>query len=252
MKAVLEKPAPKKATTKARTPFYEAKSAASGWLGCPPIWSTPPDYPSRSRCQSVVLDTERQEAERIVAEYRKAEKLSAANDLNWRQSQLHNSSKGLTGEQAQQILREMLKGESKDFMAAQAQLRELRDAAIDLATTILSRLVKSFDAELQKRAIENEQRLERCGVPLSNSLAWQQWNRIRSERTSTILIVQTPLPPEPVTEDYELWHDPATLIPHSWRELARNALRNLDSTNAIGAVQWLATSEEHVPNVEWV
>jgi hypothetical protein len=223
MKATLEKPAAK--TSSPKTPFHFEARGVPGWLSCE-LWSTPPSYPSREHCQRVVLDAERQEGERIVAEYREAEKLSADNDLSWRQKQLYdhslNPAKKLTPEECQQIQREMITCDHQQWLVAQAQLRELRETAGDLARTILERLVKSFDDELQDRAVEAESRLAEDSIPLQNGDSW------------------------------ELWRVPSVVNRHCWRELARNAIRYLNFENSIGCVQWLATDEQGCPNVPWI
>jgi hypothetical protein len=220
----LERPTPKKAM-RAQTPFHYEAEGVPGWLGCE-LWSTPPSYPNRSRCQRDVLDAERKEAARIVDEYREAEKLSADNDLSWRQKQLYdhslNPAKKLTPEQCQAIQVEMISCDHQKWLSAQSQLRELRGVAGDLARTILERLAKSFDAELQERALEAESRLTADFIPLQNG------------------------------QDWELHHSPDVVKRHCWRELAKNAIRYLNQENSIGAIQWLATSEEHVPNVPWI
>ena len=225
MSKLLERPAAKK-SVRPQTPFhYEATGPYRAWLACPPLWNTPV-FPSRERCQREVLDAERVEAERIIREYREAEKTSADNDLGWRQKQLYdhslNPAKRLTAEQCQMIHREMLTCDGMKFELAQVQMRALQETAGDLARTILERLIKSFDEELLARTVEAEQRLIDDGIPLQTG------------------------------QDWELWRDPSLLRRHCWREVTKNAIRYLNPENTIGCVQWLATSEENTPNVPWI
>ena len=101
-------------------------------------------------------------------------------------------------------------------------MRELRETALDLAKIILSRLLKSFDEELSALACEAEGRLAEDFIPLQNQ------------------------------GDWELHHMPEILYRHSWREIIRNWSKNICPENGVAAIQWLATSEEHVPQLSWV
>jgi hypothetical protein len=221
MKAVLEKPVKKSA--KAQTPFDAQAAGVPGWLSCK-IWNTPPSFPNRSRCADVVLEHEKTEAALIVREYRKAEQLAADNDLGARQSKLEdmNPMKKLAPEQRQAIQKEIQSCDRQQFLVAITELRELRESAADLAKTILQRLIVSFDEDLNDRALEAEGRLMKDGIALQNQ------------------------------GDWELWRMPFVVNAHSWREVCRNAFRNINGENAVGAIQWLATDEENVPSVPWM
>jgi hypothetical protein len=191
------------------TPFPAVSGKpVPGWLSCPPLWPSPPSFPSRARCQRDVLDSEREEAERIVAEYREAEKLSADNDM-----------KQLTIEQRLALQKEIRECNHEAFLAAEANLCELRQVALDMAKVILQRLTESFDAELSERALRVEADLTEDLIPLRNGA------------------------------DYELWRRSDVIARHSWRELARNAARNLNHENSVGCIQWLCTSETETPTV---
>jgi hypothetical protein len=224
------------------TPFPAVSGKpVPGWLSCPPLWPSPPSFPSRARCQRDVLDSEREEAERIVAEYREAEKLSADNDIALRQHQLDdaappmvnssefghiigggNPMKQLTIEQRLALQKEIRECNHEAFLAAEANLCELRQVALDMAKVILQRLTESFDAELSERALRVEADLTEDLIPLRNGA------------------------------DYELWRRSDVIARHSWRELARNAARNLNHENSVGCIQWLCTSETETPTVPWV
>ena len=225
MKATLER-RPKTLATKAKTPFDAVASGTPGWLGCE-LWGSPLSFPTRARCAAEVLDVEKAETARIVREYRENEKLLADNDLGARQNALSehdtNPFKRLSPERHQQVLREMASINHEQYLAAASNLRALREQALELAQTILSRLVQSFDAELQTSAISAEQRLEQAEIPLSN----------------------------PSRTDWELWHQNEVIYRHSWRELCRNKLANLDVNNAVGVCQWMASDETGVP-FEWL
>ena len=151
----------------------------------------------------------------------------ADNDLAVRQNALvendRNPFKKLSPERHQQILRELQSIDRQKYLIADSNMRQLRQQASDLASTILTRLAKSFDVELQEVAIAAEQRLEEAGIPLSN----------------------------PSRTDWELWHLNEVIYRHAWREIARNRIENLDLSAAIGACQWLASDEANVPFV-WV
>jgi hypothetical protein len=222
---------------KAKTPFDMTASGAPGWLSCS-IWSSPPSYPSRQRCQRDVLSLEFQEALKIVSEYREAEALFAANDISVRQHKLEesvpvvaqpngwilsgNPMRRLTFEERFALQKEVEGCDHDKYLAAEAKLRELRKTAADLAKTVLGRLVKSFDAELNAAAIEAENRLAEIGLPLKNG------------------------------NDFELHRHADILCRHSWREVSKSALRNLNLENAVGTCQWLCTFEEGVPGVSWL
>jgi hypothetical protein len=222
MKTVLE---PKKAVTKPKTPFPTCEKSVPGFLGCA-LWSAPPSYPPRARCQREVLDAEKAEAARLVAEFREAERISADNDLGRRQAQLYDSSlnpaKRLTAEQIQVIHREITTCDHQKFLTAETNLHELRASALDLARTILTQLIASFDRELTEVALAAEAQLLAEDVPLENQ------------------------------GDWELWHNASVVRRHAWRELARNSLRYLSPENSIGACQWLCSGEENTPNVPWL
>jgi hypothetical protein len=238
MKSVLE---PKK-SLRPMTPFPAVSGKiVPGWLSCPPLWSAPPSFPTRARCQKVVLDAEREEAEKLVREYRAAEQLSAANDINLRQHKLDeggpvlvshsmfgsvvgggNPRKQLSIEERLALQKEIHSCNHETFLIAEATLRELRESALDLAKVILPRLVQSFDAELNERALRVEEELTEDLIPLQNG------------------------------SDYELWHRSDVIARHAWRELARNAANNLNVENAIGCIQFLCTSEENTPAVPWL
>jgi hypothetical protein len=191
------------------------------------IWSTPPSYPNRSRCQREVLDAEKAEGARIVAEYRAAEQLAAENDLGARQSKLEDSAinpyKKLSPVEIQTLQEEIRQCNHGEYLVALQQQRELRDTAADLAKTILARLVKSFDEELRETAWQFEEQLAKDFIPLSNHAG----------------------------DDFEAWHTPHVVARHAWRELAKSALRNMSAENAVGSIQFLATSEERVPLFPW-
>jgi hypothetical protein len=198
------------------------------------------------RCQADVLEAEKAEAVKMIAEYREAETLHATNDIAARNHKLEESGavitpadvirgrnpgicpgggnpmKRLTLEERLAIEAELKACDHQQFLVACSQLQELRESAVDLAKTILGRLVKSFDAELAKAALEAEARLETIGLPIGNHAYW------------------------------ELHHNPELLARHSWREMARNAIRNLNMENSIGSVQWLATTEATTQSVPWV
>ncbi len=218
----LERPA-KKTATRAATPFDMQASGVPGWLSCS-IWQTPPSFPNRSRCQADVLEAEKTEASLIVREYRRTEELYALHDINARQHALDdlNPMKKLDPAQRQAINREIVSCDHQQFLVAIHQFRELRKSAEDLAKTILGRLVKSFDDELNERALEAEERLTKDFIPLKNG------------------------------NDWECWRQPFVTNCHSWREVCRNALKNLNAENSIGAIQWLATTEENTPSVPWI
>lgn len=224
--SVLEKPAaPKKSDApKCATPFHFQASGVPGWLGCPPIWSTPPSYPSRIRCQRDVLPEEFKEATLLVAAFREAEEIAAANDLNARQNKLddQNPMKKLSPVERQQVQEEIRNCNHAEFLVALQQMREYRDVACDLAKTILGRLVQGFNEELNERAWAAEERLAQDFIPFLNQGNW------------------------------ELHRQPDVVARHAWRELCRNALRYLSHENSIGSIQWLATQEENTPSVPWI
>ena len=155
----------------AQTPLDVRASGTPGWLGCE-LWGAPPSFPSRARCQREVFDAERAETDRIVFEYRVNEKLLADNDLGARQNALaehdRNPFKKLSPERHQQVLRELQTIDHEQYLVAASNLRALRQQALELASTILTRLAKSFDDELQAVAIAAEQRLEEASIPLHN------------------------------------------------------------------------------------
>lgn len=226
-KAILEKPAPKKAASpRPATPFHYEASGVPGWLGCPPIWKTPPSFPSRIRCQRDVLNDEREAAAGIVSLYRGNEKIASDHDLGMRQNRLDESAinpmRRLTPLEIQTIRKEMVSCDHQQHIIAQSELNELRESAADLASLILQRLIISFDEELNERAWEAEDRLTKDFIPLKNG------------------------------DDYGLWRMPDVVNRHAWREIARNWLKNLSHENSVGAIQWLASSEEHVPQPSWM
>ena len=215
----IERPAAKK-SPKAHTPFPPSKKSIPGFLGNA-LWSAPPSYPPRTRCQKDVLDIEREEAARIISEYRENEKLAADNDLTSRNDALwhaeHNEMRKLPPVEKQRIQREITQCNHRDFLVAQSRLNELKVDAADLAKTILGRLIKSFDVELNDRAWEAEERLVADFIPLHNGDSW------------------------------ELWNSSEILFRHSWRAVVRHKLGQPDHSIAVGTIQWLCTTEERVP-----
>ena len=107
---------------------------------------------------------------------------------------------------------------------AQNYLAELRIDAAELSKEILTKLVESFDAELQEVAVAAEERLKASGITLCKQ------------------------------GDFELWHMTEVTYRHSWREIARHKLQQFDHSAAdiaIGCIQWLCTDEDGVP-FQWL
>jgi hypothetical protein len=193
--------------TKCKTPF----NGCGNWQ-----WNHVPTggIATRERCQSVATEDERQEAVRLVQEYRAQEKIAADNDIEGRQQNFerpfHGGAKGIN---AEMLRRELTKCDHDAFLAAQAELAKLRGDALALIKPFLKRLVASLDAS----ALEAEKRIETEGFPIFSGESWTL-------------------------------HDDGVCQALWFRRVkAEKALAEIEPSSAVGAVQFFLTNEEHTP-----
>ena len=194
---------------KAETPFRE------------PVWpwNQPPlaGNPTRQRCQAVVTEAESQTGVELVAFYRAQEKLAADNDIDSRAA-VFEKPHAVRGVGAELLRREMANCNHEVYLSAQAALAKLRQEALALVTPIVKRLAKSLADELNDTALVAEERLEKAGLPIrAGGVVWL------------------------------LHSDPLVTALWSWRGKAEALLASLSPDNAVGAVQFFCTSEQHVP-----
>jgi hypothetical protein len=205
-------------TTKCKTPFGQPKWE---WN-----WTPQNGVPDRKYCQSIVTPEEKKAGEKLLADYRTEEAVSAKHDIDARQTQLdqlrRTSGDGGHGVERERIRRELSQCDHAAFEASQAKLVELRTQAFELAKPVLVRLIENFNANLEEAALAGEQRLEKVGLPIRNGDSWM------------------------------MHHDCVCQMFWSCRRIAEKTLAELEQhRDGIGAIQELLTSEEHTP-FNWV
>ena len=117
---------------KCKTPFN----------GCRPWqWNEYPvgGIPPRERCQSVANEDERQQAVKLVQQYRAQKEIAAANDIEARQKSFDAPFRAPKGIDAEMLRREMAKCDHGAFLAAQDELTKLRREAAALIVPFLKR-----------------------------------------------------------------------------------------------------------------
>jgi hypothetical protein len=123
------------------------------------------------RCLSVASEPERQQAVKLVQQYRSQESMAKELDQFARTSQ--NAHGGVPGEMLRRQIREADHGKYEE---AQAELAKLRGEALALITPYLKRLVTSLDESLNASALEAEKRIESEGFPILNGETWTLHN----------------------------------------------------------------------------
>ena len=96
---------------KAKTPF----NGTGNWQ-----WNYVPTggMPTRERCQAVSSENERQQAVKLIQQYRAQEEIAAANDIEGRQRQF-DTPYGVKGLHAELLRRELANCDHDAFLAAQ-------------------------------------------------------------------------------------------------------------------------------------
>jgi hypothetical protein len=212
-------------TPKAQTPFISAP------LPWPWNHTVPGGVPSRDRCQSASSPKEREQATELLAEVRRQEEISRANDIAGMSDELaklsresQNAIGGVEGEMKRRAIRAADPGK---YEAAQAQLAQLRQEALDLVTPVLRRVLVDYSESLAEAAVAAEARLEANGLPI----------RDRSKVTIN----------SPNADTWVLHDDAVCRALWSCRVKIKKTLFGLQSDNAVGAVQYFLTNEEHTP-----
>ena len=136
----------------AKAPKPITPTEEKGWTHPPPSAG----FPTRTACQSLVTDAERLAGEKLIAEYREQEEISATNDIEApakRLPQLEGSSTwklgGADPHEARKVRREIELCDPDKFANAQGRLNELRFGAILLVRPILERLVTHFERRVE-------------------------------------------------------------------------------------------------------
>ena len=153
---------------------------------------------------------------KLVVAYRVQESVVLVNDIDSRAAALEKPH-AVRGVGAELLRREMAACDHDAFLAAQAELAELRQEALALVTPIAKRLVKSLSDELNDMALIAEERLDKSGLPV---------------RTGTTWLLHT---------------DPLITALWTCRGKAEELLATLSVENSVGCVQFFCTDEEHVP-----
>jgi hypothetical protein len=202
--------------TQAQSPKAETPFGVPTWP-----WNHVPiaGVPSRTRCESVVTEDEREAGVKLVAFYRQNESVAVANDIEGRQDQL----RFLKGIPAELMKREISACDYGKWQAAQDKLAELREEAFDYVKPIFRRLIKSLEAELNEAALAAEARLDKAGIPVRCS-----------------------------DGTWMLHSDAICRALWSQRYIVEKTFVGIaESGNGIPAVQWLCTGEGHTP-FSWV
>jgi hypothetical protein len=149
------------------------------------------------RCLSVASEPERQQAVKLVQQYRSQEAIAKTHDIDSMAKELdqfartsQNTHGGVPGEMLRRQIREADHGKYEE---AQAELAKLRGEALALITPYLKRLVTSLDESLNASALEAEKRIESEGFPILNGETWTLHNdgvcqalwfrRVKAEKT---------------------------------------------------------------------
>jgi hypothetical protein len=123
-------------------------------------------YPPREKVHEVVTDIERAKASELLSEYRASEEAARLNDIHGFAQTIARCEfeKNHVDAQAARVARD--KADHVRFLAAQANLYQLRERAADLVIPILARLRDTFHEELMATALEREAGLVKLGIPL--------------------------------------------------------------------------------------
>jgi len=126
-----------------------------------------PYFPPREKVHEVVTDIERAKASELLSEYRASEESARLNDINGFSETIARCEYegNHVDAQAARVARD--KADHARFLAAQANLQQLRERAADLVIPILARLRDTFAEELNAVALAREAGLTRLGIPLS-------------------------------------------------------------------------------------
>jgi hypothetical protein len=175
--------------------------------------------PTRERCRSIVSQEEAEAGSGLISEYRRWETVAAKNDIDSRQQWLDKEGRQRTvsGVEIETLRREMAAADHSKFLEAQDKLQELRKKALELAEQLFKRLAKDLNEQLHETTVGAEQRLAEAGLPIKVGDAWVLHDDSLSK---------------------SLW---------SCRHIVEKTLSGLSPDNAIGATQWLCSSEEGVP-----
>ena len=200
-----------------KTPQTPFPSAPTPWA-----WNVipPGGIPGRDRCQTAGTEQERNKAAELVAEYRRQEDLSSTNDINGMSQNLDkltrvsNNAGGVEGEM---LRAEIGAADHARFVGAQDKLAQLRQEALDLIVPVLRRVLVSYSESLAQAAVDAEARLEANGLPLR---AGNEWT---------------------------LHDDAICRALWSCRIKIERTLFEIQPINAVGATQFLLTSEESTP-----
>jgi hypothetical protein len=175
--------------------------------------------PTRERCQSVVVDAEREAGVKLIVGYREQESIAALNDIEGRQIWLdrENRVRSVSGVELESWRRQMTACDHSKFLEAQDKLQELRNQAFELTEAIFKRLIKSLDAQLLATALAGEQRLEEAELPIRSGNSWT------------------------------LHEDAVCKAFWSQRHVVERTLGELSPDSAVGCVQWMCSDEEGTP-----
>jgi hypothetical protein len=178
--------------------------------------------PTSERCRSVSTQGEREQAVKLIQEYRSWEEIARKHDIEGMARELDvmahqskNAHGGVPGEMLRRTIRE---ADPVKWEEAQNELRKLRDDAQELMKTYLKRLVISLDDSLNESALAAEQRIESEGFRVCDGQTWT----LHSDAVCQAL-----------------WYR---------RVKAEKTLEQIEPNSAIGAVQYLLCSEEQEPH----
>jgi hypothetical protein len=215
----------KQTTKQPKTPFI---SAPTPWN-----WNeTPPGgIPRRDRCQASGTKEEREQATALIAAYRDQEEISRTHDIAGMSDELdklgrqsQNYIGGVEGEMKRRAIRA---ADPAKYEEAQAKLAQLRQEALDLIAPVVRRILVNYSESLAEAAVAAEARLEANGLP------------IRDEARANIN--------HPNADPWILHDDAVCRALWSCRVKIERTLVALDANNAVGAVQFFLTNEEHTP-----
>ena len=180
-----------------------------------------PGVHPRERCQTFGTEKEREQAVALVAEYRRQEEISSANDIAGMSDELDklgrmskNAHGGVEGEMRRRAISAADHGK---WEAAQTTLAELRQEAMGLIAPVLRRVLVSYSESLAQAALEAEARLEANGLPLRSGNLWT------------------------------LHEDVVCRALLSCRVKVEKVLFELQPHSAVGACQFFLTGEERTP-----
>ena len=175
--------------------------------------------PTHARCAQIVDEREKFDATRIIADFRENEKIFHDNDFSFWESKLkdhdQNPMRKLTPTEWQHVHTKLVKCDRVACLLAADRVQDARIAALELSKQILTRLVRSFDRELNEIAVACRGSSDRIGIPLF----------------------------DPTSGQWELWSDKECLRRHAWRECARNLVCKIECQHGVDFIVWVATGE---------